>query len=113
LECICPKPSNWSECRDGKQSRVVYKCSEATNWTCVAEVEEEACEEKEQKPPIKKKINYLLLASIVALFVVLILLLILLVKAIKQHKRQKFASKIKFYKEKYVNVLDVAKKAEL
>jgi uncharacterized BrkB/YihY/UPF0761 family membrane protein len=79
----------------------------------VAEVEEKACEKKEQKPLIKKKINYLLLALIVALFVVLILLLILLVKAIKQHRRQKFASKIKFYKEKYVNVLDVAKKAEL
>jgi hypothetical protein len=53
------------------------------------------------------------LALIVALFAILILLLVLLVKAIKQHKRQKFASKIKFYKEKYVNVLDVAKKAEL
>jgi hypothetical protein len=102
LECICPKPSNWSECRDGKQSRVVYKCSEATNWTCVAEVEEKACERKEQKPPIKKKINYLVLALVVALFAILILLHVFLVKAIKQHRRQKFVSKIKFYKEKYM-----------
>jgi hypothetical protein len=102
LECICPAPSNWSECREGKQSRVVYKCSEATDWTCVAEVEEKACEKKPPQPSIKKKINYLVLALIVALFVVLILLPVFLVKAIKQHRRQKFVSKIKFYKEKYM-----------
>jgi PGF-pre-PGF domain-containing protein len=51
-ECpVCPAPSDWSECFQGKRERTVYVCSEETNFTCVPLLQEEECEEKKEEKP--------------------------------------------------------------
>ncbi|MCS7106450.1 MAG: PGF-pre-PGF domain-containing protein, partial [Candidatus Aenigmarchaeota archaeon] len=46
---VCPQPTNWSECIEGKRSRSFYICSEETNFTCVEYTQEEECEEEKKE----------------------------------------------------------------
>ena len=44
LECpVCPEPSEWSKCVDGKQTRTVWYCNETTGYKCVSYIEERRC----------------------------------------------------------------------
>jgi len=96
LECICPKPSEFSGCVNGKQTRVVYECSEKTNYTCIAKVEERECEEmKKERKESRKGINiYLLIPIFVILFILVFLILLKITK-----KQEKKLEKIKFFFE--------------
>jgi len=40
----CPDPTAWSQCADESMFRTNYKCSESSNYECVAFTENEACE---------------------------------------------------------------------
>jgi PGF-pre-PGF domain-containing protein len=45
---ICPEPTDWSECMEGKQTRTKYVCNETTNYNCKIFLETQECEEVEK-----------------------------------------------------------------
>ena len=47
----CPKPSEWSECIGGKQTRTNYKCGPDTNYTCQSFIEERECKVVRKEVP--------------------------------------------------------------
>ncbi len=46
---ICPQPSEFSVCTDGKQSRDTYTCDENTNYECSLVEEEQSCTVDDEK----------------------------------------------------------------
>ena len=58
----CPGPTPWSECVNGKRTRINYVCSAETNYECKMIVEEEPCEVKEEEKPQPNTIFLFLLA---------------------------------------------------
>lgn len=39
----CPKPTEWSECIQGKKTRTVWRCGPETNYACIPHTEEQSC----------------------------------------------------------------------
>jgi hypothetical protein len=46
----CPTESNWSNCEDGKQIKITYKCSFLTNYHCQQKTESRSCEIPQESP---------------------------------------------------------------
>jgi len=80
LECpVCPSPSVWGECVEGKQSRTDYRCSEETNYTCESYVEERSCEVPLEKSEIAKE----LIIGIIILMIVAVIVIIFFIQKVK------------------------------
>ncbi|MGC8811994.1 MAG: PGF-pre-PGF domain-containing protein [Candidatus Aenigmatarchaeota archaeon] len=69
-ECpVCPEPSEWSNCTQGKRNRTVYYCGEETNFRCLSYLQEEECEEGEKKKEEGLPILYIILPIIACVFI--------------------------------------------
>jgi PGF-pre-PGF domain-containing protein len=40
---ICPEPTEWSKCIEGKQNRTIWRCDKETNFECKAEIQIQDC----------------------------------------------------------------------
>lgn len=114
LECMCPKPSEWSDCIEGMQRRIVYECDAGTNYTCLVKEETKPCEIVETTKVSKKLSSkiYIVLIAIGGIIVLIVLISIILkiVAIIKEKVRiNKLGKRIHYASEKYLNVLDVNK----
>jgi len=65
-KCECPECSEWSECKEGRKTRLCYSCGPETNFSCLAYEEIQFCEEKPKFP-------YELLFWIIILLLVILL----------------------------------------
>jgi len=53
----CPPPGEWSDCVNGTRTRTNYKCSEETNFQCVAYEEVAPCKTEKEKLTLVKLIS--------------------------------------------------------
>jgi hypothetical protein len=44
LRCpTCPSETQWTECNEGKQTKLAYTCDASTNYICVSQIQRKSC----------------------------------------------------------------------